>query len=73
MEGLLLLQQFYKLDAQTQTSLPVEDAESVQSPVYPTTLTSLYVPVDTGLTTHFGRNLLEGNDKCTKFYTGLTS
>ena len=69
-EGLLLLQQSCKMDAQTQTSPPVEVAES---PVYPTTPALLYVPVDSGVTRPFGRKLLEGNDECTKFYTGVTS
>jgi hypothetical protein len=72
-EGLLLLQQSCKVDAQTQTSPPVQDAEAVQSPVYPTTPAVLYLPVESGDTKPYGRKLLEGNNECTRFYTGLTS
>ena len=58
------------MDVQTQTSPPVE---SSNSPVNPTTPTLVYVPVDYCVTRPFGRKLLEGNDECTKFYTGVTS
>ena len=70
MEGLLLLQQSCKVDVQTQTSPPVE---SSNSPVNSTTPTLIYVPVDSCVTRPFGRMLFEGNDECTKFYTGVTS
>ena len=72
-EGLLLLQQLSKVDVQTQTSPPVEDTDSLPSPVYPTTPTLLYVPVESAVSRPFGSKLLEGDDERTKFYTGLTS
>ena len=61
------------MDAQTQTSPPVRDAEAVQSPVYPTTPAVFYLPVESGDTKPYGRKLLEGNNECTRFYTGLAS
>lgn len=70
MEGLLLLQQSCKMDAQMQTFL---QSKLLNHLVYPTTPTLLYVSVDSGVTRPFGRKLLEGNDECTKFYTGVTS
>ena len=72
-EGLLLLQQLSKVDVQTQTSPPVEDSDSLPSPVYPTTPTLLYVPVESAVSRPFGSKLLEGDDERTKLYTGLTS
>ena len=72
-EGLLLLQRPCKVDAQTQSSPPVQDAEALQSSLCPSTPTVLYLPVESGATQTYGRKLLEGNDECTRFYTGLKS
>ena len=68
-----LLQQLSRVDIQTQTSPPVEDIDSLPSPVYPTTPTLLNVPVESAVLRPFGSKLLEGDDERTKFYTGLTS
>ena len=72
-EGLLLLQQSCKVDVQTQTSPPVREAAGAQSSLCSTMPTIYYLPVESGATRPYGRKLLEGNDECTKFYTGLTS
>ena len=72
-EGLLLLQQSSKVDVQTQTSPLVQEAAAVQASVCSTAPTVYYLPVESGATRPYGRKLLEGNDECTKFYTGLSS
>ena len=72
-EGLLLLQQSSKVDVQTQTSPLVQEAAAVQASVCSTAPTVYYLPVESGATRAYGRKRLEGNDECTKFYTGLSS
>ena len=68
-----LLQKPCKVDAQTQTSPPVRDAEGVQSSLCPSTPTFFYLPVESGATWPYDRKLLEGNDGCARFYSGLKS
>ena len=70
--GLPLLQQSCKVDAVTQTTLPVFTSAETQTLasgsayiIAPNVVESAAIP--------FGIKLLEGNDKCTKFYTGLSS
>ena len=72
-EGLLLLQQSCKVDAQRQISHPVQKTVGTQVLVCSTTPSIKSLPVESRGTRLYGRTLLEGKDECTKFYTGLTS
>lgn len=72
-ESLLQLQQSWKADAETQTSPPVQKTAGTQASASSATSSIYCLPVASGATKPYGRKLLEGNDECTKFYTGLTS
>ena len=74
-EGLLLLQQSWKVDVETQASPPVRKTAVTQASAGSATpsIRFYYLPAASGATKPNGRKLLEGNDECTKFYTGLYS